>query len=341
MNYETIAIEDFTNIADWDSFVLSHPRGSIFHTTAMVRAENSTKLHRPYAMGATTPDGNLCAILVAVRVSTIQIIASAMASRSIMYAEPIYLDNEFGRAGVRKLIAIHDQEMRRNTLFCEVRPNFSSPGLTNPLSDCQYRRLGYINYELAIDQPENVLFRGLSDKRRNNIRSAVRKGVAVEEVDLCKGLNEFYDLLATTYRRSRIPLADASLFRSVAVELRQPYVRLLIAYYDGVPVSAGCFLAFKDRVTCWYAGTKRIPGVQSMTLVFWEAIRRYAKEGYSVFDFAGAGWEGENYGPGRFKSKFGGERTNHGRYRKIYAPWKMKAANAAYHVLRRWTLYPS
>ncbi len=77
-----------------------------------------------------------------------------------------------------------------------------------------------------------------------------------------------------------------------------------------------------------------------MALVFWEAIKQFSNEGYSVFDLAGAGWEGEQYGPGKFKSKFGGKETNFGRYRKVYSPWKLIAANTAYKLIRRLDVYP-
>jgi lipid II:glycine glycyltransferase (peptidoglycan interpeptide bridge formation enzyme) len=70
--------------------------------------------------------------------------------------------------------------------------------------------------------------------------------------------------------------------------------------------------------------------------VFWEAIRQFAREGFEIFDFAGGGWEGEEYGPGRFKSKFGGQQSNYGRYRKIYAPWKLKTAQSVYETVREY-----
>jgi lipid II:glycine glycyltransferase (peptidoglycan interpeptide bridge formation enzyme) len=180
----------------------------------------------------------------------------------------------------------------------------------------------------------------MSPKRRNNVRSAIRKGVTVKELDLSSGIEDLYQLITCSYKRSKVPFADMSLFHSVANQLDASRVRLLVAYYDGQPVSAGCFLNYKNRVICWYAGTQRIPGVHSMTLVFWEAIKRFSQEGYAIFDLAGAGWEGEEYGPGKFKSKFGGIEINHGRYRKIYSPWKLMAANTAYQLIRRLDLYP-
>jgi hypothetical protein len=331
-----LTLRPYQEIPSWDAFVEAHPKGSILHTTAMIRCEAATRRHEPFAWGAINEDGMLCALLVAVRVSTLDGLASNFASRSIMFAEPIYSATDEGLAGVQQLIDRHDQTMSRNCLFAEVRPLFDCPNSHDPFLDRGYCRLGYLNYELRINRSEDELFRRLNEKRRNNIRSACRKGVKVSEVDLEQGLQPFYQLVAESYSRSKVPIVDQTLFSAVAREFCSSQVRLLIAYYQKIPVATGCFLAYKNRVICWYAGTHRIPGVYSTAMVFWEAIKRYSAEGYEIFDLAGAGWEGEDYGPGKFKSKFGGELTNHGRYRKVYAPLKLKAVESVYNAVRGW-----
>ncbi|MCU0711870.1 MAG: GNAT family N-acetyltransferase [Pirellula sp.] len=340
MTNVAICIKTYKELPEWDEFVESHPQGSIFHSSSMIRVEESTKQHAPYAIGAVDSNGAICAALVAVRVSTLDGLGSQLSTRSLMYAEPIALDSEIGRLGILSLIQRHDEDMFRKALFSEVRPNFSNSVAANSLIQCGYERCGYLNYELAINRSETDLFRNMSPKRRNNVRSAIRRGVSVKELELPDGIETLYRLISTSYKRSKVPLADSSLFYSVANHLDADRVRLLVAYCDGEPVSAACFLAYKERVVCWYAGTLRIPGVHSMTLVFWEAIKRFSQDGYSVFDLAGAGWEGEEYGPGKFKSKFGGTETNHGRYRKVYSPWKLMAANTAYQLIRRLDIYP-
>jgi lipid II:glycine glycyltransferase (peptidoglycan interpeptide bridge formation enzyme) len=335
-----ITIKNYKELPEWDDFVKSHPHGSIFHSSSMIRAEESTKQHAPYAIGAIDSNGTLCAILVAVRVSTLDGFGSQISTRSIMYAEPISLDTESGRFGIRSLIQRHDSDMCCNALISEVRPNFNDCDVTNSLIECGYQRCGYLNYELEINRSEADLFRNMSPKRRNNVRSASRRGVTVKELDLGSSIEDLYQLITCSYKRSKVPCVDVSLFHSVANQLDSLRVRSLVAYYNGQPVSAGCFLTYKDRAVCWYAGTQRITGIHSMALVFWEAIKRFSLEGYSIFDLAGAGWEGEEYGPGKFKSKFGGNETNHGRYRKVYSPWKLMAANTAYQLMRRFDLYP-
>lgn len=324
-------------IEGWDAFVQSHPKGTIFHSSAMQRCESNTELHQPLAIGAINQHGELCAILTSVRVSTIGGMASRYCTRSIFYAEPIFLDNEEGRRGVHQLIRYHDDFVKSNTLFAEVRPVYA-PLLAqdNQFLMNGYTLHGYVNFELAINADEQSLFEKIGPKRRNNVRSSLRRGVTVQECQSAVGTAVLYRLLAESHAHSKTPLADKSLFEAALANLPTDAYKILVAFYQGKPVAAGCFLAYKNRVICWYAGTLRIPGIAATSLVFWEAIKRYAEMGYEIFDFAGGGWEGESYGPGKFKSKFGGEVIHTGRYRKIFSPRKFRIAEAFFNTFRGW-----
>jgi lipid II:glycine glycyltransferase (peptidoglycan interpeptide bridge formation enzyme) len=333
---QDLTIRPYDTIPEWDHFVATHSQGSILHTSAMIRCQMETKQHVPHAYGVLDAAGELCAVLVAVRVSTISGLASSIASRSVMYAEPLCRNDQVGLEGVRALVQQHDREMQNQAVFSEVRPIFDCGRIHDIFVECGYQRCGYINYEVSLQGSEAELFRRMSRKRRHNVRAAIRKGVTIRSMSLAEGLGDFYDLVAKSYGHAQVPVVDQSLFQSVVRRVPTSAVRLLIAYYGGLPVSTGCFLVYNKRVLCWYAGTHRLSGVYSMPLLFWEAIRQFSREGHEIMDLAGGGWEGEDYGVGKFKEKFGGACTNHGRYRKIYSRWKLKAAETAYSVLRGW-----
>ena len=212
----------------------------------------------------------------------------------------------------------------------------ASPEQDDPLVSQKYERFGYFNYELNLRRSEEQLLMGFDPKCRQNIRSASRRGLVVNEADPSSELEGFYSMVAESYSGSKVPLADRSLFESAFREMPSPVTRLFVAEFEGKVVAAACFLVYKKRVVYWYAGTKRLKGLAPTSLILWKAITRFSAEGNELFDFAGAGWEGDNYGPGKFKAKFGGELTNFGRYRKIYAPWKLRCATSAYGILRGW-----
>jgi serine/alanine adding enzyme len=332
-----ISIVSFEQVNDWDSFVEAHPRGTIFHTRAMVETLSATKFHQPLAIGAIDENGELCALLAAVKVQTLGGWFDSFTARSIQFVEPIWRLDQAGLAGARQLIQRHDQIFQGRTLFAEVRSFFAAPDAADdPFLTEGYSYLGYRNILNDLRFTEEELFAKLDKKCRNNVRSSVKHGVCIEEVEPLANVELFYQLVAESYAHARVPLSDISLFDNAFRKLPPKTCRVLIAKYQGDVVAAGCFLTYKERVYAWYVGTQRIPGVYPMVCLFWDAIKRFALEGYATFDFAGAGWEGEDYGPGRFKAKFGGQVLNYGRYRKVFSPAKLRYSETAYGLVRGW-----
>lgn len=330
----TMKILAHHELPEWDSFVAAHPQGSMYHTTNMIRSLEATRNNEPFAYAVVDCHGSICAMLVATRVTTVRGLGMPLAARSIMYAEPLHLPTHAGCSGLRQLLAFHDQHMGHRTLFCEVRPVFAAGPIDSAMREAGYAKQGYLNYEIALQPNLDELFQSLGGKRRNNIRAAERRGVEFRLGTSRQDLEDFYRLICASYTRSKVPVAEFALFESAFACLPQENLRIFTAWYESQPVATGAFLGFKGRVTCWYAGTLRVPGVPAMTAVFWHAMQFFAQEGYQVFDLAGGGWEGEAYGPGKFKAKFGGQETNFGRYRKVYSPWKLSVASAVYDRVR-------
>lgn len=326
---------EFDQLAEWDRYISEHPRGSIFHTAGMLRCQVAARDFYPLAYGAVTAEGKLVAALAANRVVTSSGLGLPLAARSVFYAEPLADPTEEGRRGLKMLVAEHDRQMHSRVLFAEVRPIFGSMDLEEALTEQGYERFGYLNYEFDLQGDNETLFGRLGPKRRNNVRSAQRRGVVVAECLPGTGVEPLYAMLKESYAVSQLPMVDRSLFEAAACEWGRETYRVYVASWEGRVVAAACFLTYKQRVVCWFAGAVRIPGVSATSLLFWEAMRAYAAEGYQIFDFAGGGWEGEVYGPGRFKAKFGGREVNHGRYRKVYSPWKLRVASAVYDQVRR------
>ncbi|TWU35820.1 FemAB family protein [Novipirellula aureliae] len=349
-----IGIQSFDQTEDWDAFVAAHPKGSIFHTAAMCRTMQATKGYEVLAIAACVGDGDVQAILVAIRISTIRSLGR-LAARSIMFAEPICSDDEIGEKCLNRLLEHHDRCVAQRTLFSEVRPVFHCGPNRYERDECVsetsafrqgerehavmisrgYERLGYNNYVVDLTRPENELWNNINAKCRRDILRSERRGVTLRDGNLIDDLGVLYGHLQQSHSRSHVPLVDRSLFVAAARELPTKQVSLCIAEYQGAPIASVCNLIFKGRVFCWYAGIIRTPGIAANSMLNWDAIRRGAADGHSILDFAGAGWKGEAYGPGKFKSRFGGRLVEYGRYRRIHSKPAMKAAETVYRYARR------
>jgi len=116
-------------------------------------------------------------------------------------------------------------------------------------------------------------------------------------------------------------------------------VQIRIARCGNVVVAGRIVLVFGGLVYAWYSGTRRIPGIYPVDCLAWDEIQWGSENRQQVYDFGGAGRPDEDYGPRKFKSKFGGELVNYGRYQKIYSRWKLALADTAYDLARS-VLFP-
>lgn len=327
-------VVSYTDCPQWDAFVEQHPQGTLFHKRTMIRAYETTHLYSPLALAAVDSKGEVLALFVATRVGLIGEWANQFTGRSIHFAEPLIANTPAGEHALQELMRIHDEACRRTALFTEIRPISSTQSSLSFWNSIGYELKGYHNYELDLQQSVNNIWQGFTGTCRRNIKRAERRGLTIETVSPYTHVPVLYSILKESYSNSKIPLVDISHFFSVFRELAPEQLRLSLAKLDGEVIAASCFLTDANRVYYWFAGTKRVPGISAMASIVWDAIQHYSQTDKKIFDFCGAGWEGEEYGPGRFKAHFGGILTNNGRYRRVYSQWRFKLADAAYSAVR-------
>ncbi len=329
-------ITDSLEPAQWDKFVQDHPKGSIFHTSAMHDAFAVAKNQSPLSLAALDGDGEVLALLSAVRVQTLPGPLGQISSRSIWYAEPLCRETPEGMAALSALIAKHDDIVRHDTLFTEIRPLDAAASERAALEQCGYTYEDYLNFLIDLRQSDDELWRALDHDCRRRIKGNQKKGLEIRDVTTLEGVDILYHFLSLTFARARVPLADKSLFAG-ALQSLQPLdqIRIFAAYFEGEPVGADVILAYKDRVFAWYGGTERVGPVNPMESLNWNGIEWGQQNGYALYDFGGAGWPNKPYGVRNFKAKFGGQLVSYGRYRKVYSSLKLTLAEKGYESLRK------
>ena len=334
-----VRIKSYVHSTEWDSFVRSQRKGTIFHTAAMCRTFARTKGYEVHAMAAYDAGGCIRAILAAVLVSTSRALGS-LGARSLLFAQPLCTEDKMGTEALVELVRHHDETMQGRSLFTEVRPLFESGPERAVLAACGYDWLPYRNYELNLSVSSEQLWKQIDPQCRRDIRRAVRRGVVIRDGNLVSDLEVVYGHLQQSYGRARVPLVDKSLFASVCEQLPPEQIAVTISEYQGRPVASACNLIYGGRVYFWYSGVVRIPGIAANACLVWDAIQRAKASGQQIFDFGGAGWANQEYGPGRFKSRFGGRLVKHGRYRRVHSAWTLRMADSAYRW-GRWFLAPA
>lgn len=167
---------------------------------------------------------------------------------------------------------------------------------------------------LDLTQKESDLLQRMKPKTRYNIKLALRKGVEVRSMGI-EGLKIWYDLYHETALRNGLFINDYLYFETMFAskmegEDNEVKVQLLVAYYDGIPLSAMFLVLSSYRATYLYgASSSQMRNV--MSTYQWKAIQIAKANNCFEYDMFGIAPSPNPshpmYGLYKFKQGFGGE----------------------------------
>lgn len=171
------------------------------------------------------------------------------------------------------------------------------------------------NFILDLTASEEQLLQKMHPKTRYNIRLAQKKGVWVEERVDDQAFQIYLKLYFETTQRQGYHGHNQEYHQKVWETLKEAgMARLLIAFYQGKPLSVWMLLNFKDTLYYPYGGSSTLhKEVMANNLVAWEAIKLGKKMGLKKFDLWGAAnnpnpdQNDPYFGFYRFKAGFGGK----------------------------------
>jgi len=169
---------------------------------------------------------------------------------------------------------------------------------------------------LDLTQKESDLLQRMKPKTRYNIKLALRKGVEVRSMGI-EGLKIWYDLYHETALRNGLCINDYLYFETMFAskmegEDNEVKVQLLVAYYDGIPLSAMFLVLSSYRATYLYgASSSQMRNVMSTYALQWKAIQIAKANNCFEYDMFGIAPSPNPshpmYGLYKFKQGFGGE----------------------------------
>jgi peptidoglycan pentaglycine glycine transferase (the first glycine) len=201
---------------------------------------------------------------------------------------------------------------------------------------------------IDISQTEEEILNQMKPKGRYNIRLALKHGVKKSQnINRQSQIDIFYRLYKETAKFQNISRRNKKYFESMAKILPENEIDIIIAEYQGEPLSV-LLLAFYDGVASYlYGGTSREnKQVMAPYLAHWEAIREartrdcYKYDLLAVSPEANGGEPGEKRGHKyenltRFKEQFGGRKVNIvGSWDYIIRPTWYKMFKAAEKIRR-------
>lgn len=309
------------NEDEWAQFVLSHPHGNIFQTPEMYKVYNKTDNTKPVFLAVVNDDGVILGILLAVIQREHSGLLGHFSARSIIIGGPLIKDNNINVLDT--LLVSYSAIIKRNVIYSQFRNLWKWSKDENDI----FTRYGFV-YEEHFDiinnlcMPTDLQWGKLKGNAKNKINKATKSGVTFMELNPLEFGDNSLSILHATYKKAGLPLASDLFFKNAFKILGdRGLLKLFGAVKDDVVIGVRIALTYKDCVYDWYAGgLSSFYSYSPNDLLAWKVIEWGSLNGYSKFDFGGAGKPNIPYGVRDYKLKFGGDLVNYGRFEKVHKP---------------------
>ena len=257
----------------WDSFVLAHPQGSLFHLTAWKRAiENTFGYESRYVYAER--DGEITGIAPLFSISNWVVGRCLLSTPFAVYGGVCAADEESEEALIQFLKQLAESE---DSDFLELRYRRQ-----RDLHGFARKSL-YFTFRAPLAPDPEINLKRLPRDTRYMIRKAAKAGLhsrrGLEQLD------EFYRLFSISMRRHGTPVLPLFFFRNLIAEFEKSS-DLLMVYSGSEPVSGVFSFAFRDTILPYYAGaTDQAAPLAANNFMYWELMKQAAQSGMREFDF--------------------------------------------------------
>lgn len=240
--------------------------------------------------------------------------------RAIIIGGPL-LSSDISDEELAMLLEAVKVKLRKKAIYIETRNLHDYCHWRGVFEQCGFVYEPHLNYQVKC-QPKDEVWKNLKENRRRQIKKALAEGTIIEEAASEKEVVKYYDLLDDLYRRKvKTPLFPKEFFLEF---YRKECGKFLLVKTKKDEIIGGimCPVLYGKTIyeffVCGNDSTYKTnyPSVMAT----WAAMDYASNNNIEVFDFMGAGKPNEEYGVREFKSKFGGELVEEGRYGFVCKP---------------------
>lgn len=337
MNYIVQSNSEKIDFNLWDNFLNDHPKGTVFQSSHMFELFRKTDNFKPIAI-LISNNNRILGVLLAVIIREYSGIAGFLSSRTVIYGGPVICDRS---NQVEKVLDLLLKELvkkvKNRSIFIQFR-NFND--CTNQLETYTkngFRYLDRLNY-LVDTSSEEVVKRGISSSKLRQIKKSLKSGTEIITPENIDQVMAFYEILFDLYKNKiKKPLPKWSFFKNfyeLSKDGRLGVIKL-IKYNDNIIGGILSPIFNESTIYEWYVCglDKEHKQLYPSVLATWAAIDFALKNNIRRFDFMGVGTPDKDYGVRDFKSKFGGELVNFGRFGRINNKFLYAITEIGFNIL--------
>ncbi len=304
----------------WNEFIQIHPNGHFFQSAAAFDFFTSVINYEPLLFVCENDKKEILGVLLCVIQKEHTGIAGKFSSRSICWGGPLIKDNDSTVAEL--LLKEYEKVIAGKAIYTQMRNMFDCSTISSVFEQYNFEYLEHLNYIVPTLNRETTM-KSISESKVRQIKKSLKAGASIIEADTLEQVESFYQLLKSLYKeRVKKPLPDKSFFikffEQCCTQGNGKY--LLIKFEEKIIGGIMCPLTPNKAIYEWYVAGNDVQYKQlyPSILATYAAIDYGLQNNLQHFDFMGAGKPDQDYGVREFKSKFGGELKNFGRFEKVH-----------------------
>lgn len=254
--------------------------------------------------------------------------------RAIVYGGPV-ISVSISADEINFLLKSIISFYKKKAIYLETRNFFDYSPYINPSQNVGFKYVPWLNFHLSTTSIEEVKSR-ISKSRLRQIKKAQKQGVVWKVAETEEEIGVFYEILKELYvTKIKKPLFNYDFFINFFKSNIGKY--LLVIYNQTVIGGIMCPIFASKGIYEYYVCGKdseykeQYPSIMAT----WSAIEYATQNNIPLFDFMGAGQPDEEYGVRDFKTRFGGELVEHGRFIKVLNPYLYAVGKLGLKILSK------
>ncbi len=317
----------------WDELDARTPYGSFFQTREAYRFFNKIDGLEPFVF-ALEHNGKLQGLISGVIQREAGKIKSVLTRRAIVYGGPLLsadICSEHLVVFLKQVVKL----LKGKAIYIEIRNLHRYEKYKEQFKEAGFVYKKHLNFKVNCSNGDELLKR-MSKSKRRQIRKGLKGGAEIVEATKSEEVVRFYEILNNLYKEKvKTPLFNKDFFiRFFELDLGK---YLLVKYKDQI-IGGIMSPVYNNKIIYeWFVCglDQKYKNLYPSILATWAAMDFANKNNIKTFDFMGAGSPDKDYGVREFKSKFGGELVEEGRYIDILNPFLYKIGELGVKILKR------
>lgn len=326
--------EQEINTEKWIELTKSSIHTSYFQTYDCYRFFKSLSFLEPFTFGLEENE-DLKVVAVGYIVSDGSRIKRFFSRRAVILGG-LSLDSDTSQETLEIFLETITKELKNKAIYLEIRNFTDYSDYKQTFTKCDFSYQPHLNFHVPTPDVDKA-FQQLNTTKRRDVRISLKNGAVIEDTKKIVDVRDFYLILSDLYQNKvKTPLFPEEFFTKAITENPDAHL-FCIKYNEKIIGGSFCFALdgrkLYELFVCGLDGVHK--NIFPSTLATWAAIEYTAQHQFEYFDMMGAGKPDESYGVREFKSKFGGELVEYGRFQYIFNKTLFSLGKKAINYLKR------